>query len=127
MNEYFEKIPDVGSEFIYLENITDLLGELEITLGNKCYETEKILFKNVISYKSTYEIAESKLFYDNICSAKKGILYKISDSQYINQILLQSNGIYNKSDLVHFCIVTTEYIIDIICLKLNNDPLYKIH
>ena len=46
MNEYFEKIPDVGSEFIYLENITDLLGELEITLGNKCYETEKILFKN---------------------------------------------------------------------------------
>ena len=50
MNEYFEKIPDVGSEFIYLENITDLLGELEITLGNKCYETEKILFKNVISY-----------------------------------------------------------------------------
>lgn len=126
MGENFEKIVDISNEFIYLENLTDLFGELEITLGNKCYETCKILFKNVISYKSSYEVARSKLFYDNICSVKKGIFYKVSNSYYINWISLQSNGIYDKSDLVHFCIVTTEYIIDIICHEHYHDSLYKI-
>lgn len=126
MSEKFEKISDIGSEFIYLEKITDLLDEIEITLGNKFYKTHKILFKNVISYRSSYEVARSKLFYENVCSAKNGVFYKVSNSQYVDWISLQSNGIYNKSNLVHFCIVTTEYIIDIICNEYYHDSLYKI-
>jgi len=126
MGENYEKISDISNEFIYLENLTDLIGEIEVTLGNKCYETHKVLFKNVISYKSSYEVARSKLFYNNICSVKKGIFYKVSNSQYINWVSSQSDGIYNKNDLVHFCVVTTEYIIDIICHENYHGSLYEI-
>ena len=114
--EYSPIKKDELSEYRYLEQLEDEFGELNIVLSDKeCNGEIKLTFHNVLSYTSTYETARSKMFYNNLTIISKGVFSEVVNSPYAKWISSQSEGIYSESDLKHYCILTTEYVIDIIC------------
>lgn len=115
--EYISIKKDELFEYRYLEQLEDDFGELHLHLSDKeCGGEIIIRFYNVLSYTSTYETARSKMFYNNLNTIiTMGVFSEVVNSPYAEWIALQSENIYLKSDLRHFCILTTEFVIDIIC------------
>jgi len=106
----------------YLDSIFDNIAELKITLLEENNKKNKVIitFKYpASSYRETKKIFKDKLIYDlnqkygkNFCD--EWAFFKVDNSNYIKWLSEQSCGIYDDVPFVHYSLITTNSILDLI-------------
>lgn len=74
----------------------------------------KLLFDNYLGYRNfdeSYRLKSIPQFPDN---GKNWCLFISNDSEFIDWVVLESNGFLQKGNILHFFIVTTNDIVDIL-------------
>ena len=113
-------------DYCFLEQLNDGFGELKLLLSKKnSYDRLSIIFNNVLTYISTYETARSKIFYEDMQLSSRSVFFEVINSSYIQWLEEQSNGIYLHTSMKHYCVITTESVIDIVCEMLSDQLCYN--
>lgn len=115
----------------YVKKLEEDLGDLKIILASEDSIKEiEIFFPGIVaSYRSTYETFRASLI--NQLSIKYGddffnewSFFKVEhDSEYVNWLEYQADGTIQRQYMIHFVILATESVIDIIAA---NEPQIQI-
>ncbi|MCR6106975.1 hypothetical protein HXA34_11810 [Salipaludibacillus agaradhaerens] len=124
MNEQWERWEPIKrlSNKYYIESISDSIKCFKITLCESNDERKKvevIFDDSVHAYRSTDESFNLKTintldehygtrFYSN------WTFFKVNNSEYTNWLYEQSYGIAASQPLIHFCLIASDSIVDVI-------------
>lgn len=115
--EPLEEVKDKFDVVSVFDNFDGLVFSLENSDGTK---TVEMIFNGfVVSYRSIDEGARYKVIVDlderyGVEFYNKSTFFQVHNSLYIEWIISESYGLYHKDGLLHFVILSINYIVDII-------------
>lgn len=119
--ERWEPIRSLSSKY-YIESISDSIKCFKITLCESDDERKKVevVFEDSVhAYRSTDESFNLKTI--NTLDEQYGTkfysnwtFFKVNNSEYTNWLSKQSYGIADSQPLIHFCLIASDSIVDVI-------------
>lgn len=119
----WEPIEGLSSKYS-IESISNTIDGFELLLADSDDEKKmiRIIFENsVYAYKSTNETFRCKLIYD--LDEQYGTnfygnwtFFKVNNSSYIKSMSEESCGISDSQPLIHFSILASDSVVDIIAV-----------
>lgn len=106
-------------EFIVSSFIQDLDGT-KIVLNDEIFEIEiffdglPVLSRNAVEGIRMRTWGEVQLKYDDKRYFRKSFLFEVKKSKLVQWCIEESCGFYEENQLKHYCIVTSEEIIDVV-------------
>lgn len=106
-------IPDINlSKKYYIDEVTDS-DELSIYLSDDYGKSLSIIWNCIVeSYICSEEVNRNKLY--NKSQVTEWTFFEVQNSKYISWLIEESDGILNRGNLHHICIVGINAVIDVI-------------
>ncbi|MCM1259108.1 MAG: hypothetical protein NC307_14830 [Roseburia sp.] len=110
-------VPD--GEFMITSFVQDIEGVKIVLEDDKCivkilFDGIPVLLRNTVEGLRMRTWGEVQSKYQDKNFFRYNFLYKVENSDLINWCVEESCGFYENNQLMHFCIVTSEEMIDII-------------
>lgn len=110
-------IHDIPNQ-LYLNSLRDEANVLTVLLSNVDTDRDiSIVFDGVISYQSVIETCSLEQLEKYPILSSEWPLFWTEESNYIDRLVAQSFGMYEKKELIHYIITHGNGIINIVCFS----------
>ncbi|MCI8408533.1 MAG: hypothetical protein HFJ09_04585 [Lachnospiraceae bacterium] len=121
-------LKNINSYGLNIKFISDDFDGLTVILENNELELFSIRWADVESYCRSTEEVRFKFIAGEWQQVRKEFpnwsFFKVTNSPYIKWIKEQAGGFMDEDKLIHFMIVSTDYVLDIVS-KYEPDECYK--
>jgi len=119
---------NINNSCLNIKSISDNYDGLTVILENNELELLTIRWADVESYCRSTEEVRFKFIAGEWQQVRKEFpncsFFKITNSSYIKWIKEQAGGFMDEEELIHFMIVSMDYVLDIVS-KYEPDECYK--